>query len=207
MRSLRLQPDRQPQRRLPRVWYDRSKERRRPNVNRRVFNSVSIVSLLLCFATIGMWVRSYHAQDNLCYRTRSSRIVAVRSESGRLIVETIRQCFDPEYVVGLWHYSEPWDVASTWPWVQYYPPPSLVWNKWGFTFASGWRLTPVINHDPDVVGAVDFFDATGGAVPYVVVAIVFGGMPARWAGMRWRARTRRRLKGCAVCGYDLRAMP
>jgi hypothetical protein len=109
----------------------------------RLFILISVLSLLLCHATVGMWVRSYHTQDNLCYRTRSSRILAVRSESGRLIVETIRQRFDPEYVVGLWHYSEPWDVASTWPWAQNYPGPDAVWNTCGFTFATGWRLTPV----------------------------------------------------------------
>jgi hypothetical protein len=35
------------------------------NIRRRTFTALSVLSLLLCVATLGLWVRSYVSQDAL----------------------------------------------------------------------------------------------------------------------------------------------
>jgi hypothetical protein len=56
-----LQPDREYQRRLPRVWD--SYPRKGWDMRRKLFNFVALVSLLLCVATVVLWVRSSVTED------------------------------------------------------------------------------------------------------------------------------------------------
>src|SRR4051794_14814257 len=61
---LRLQPHRQHQRRMPRVR-DGGGGEGGYSMRRKAFGFVSALSLLLCVATMVLWVRSYNKFDDL----------------------------------------------------------------------------------------------------------------------------------------------
>ncbi len=88
------------------------------------FNFAAMASAALFLATCVMWVRSYRQCDSLCYRVKTPRTLAVRSEHGRFIGEFITESPSDRYAYGLWAYSEPWKAegihfsVEDWPWEQ-----------------------------------------------------------------------------------------
>src|SRR5688572_2489715 len=63
-------------------------------MRRGLFNLATAVSLLLCFAVVGLWVRSYWGIDALDRWDRTA--VHVRSSHGRLVVHVVRHS-RPQY--------------------------------------------------------------------------------------------------------------
>jgi hypothetical protein len=53
---------------------------------RRLLNIASIVCLVLCVVLMGMWVRSYHADDTLSGRLSAEHGFSIESIPGRLIL-------------------------------------------------------------------------------------------------------------------------
>ena len=148
-------------------------------MKRRVFNLAAGVSLLLCFATVGLWARSYRHGDFVCvigWRT----LCDFASTSGQLHVEVSGTAASS----GMdFNTREPQYILS-----QDAPPRSL--NFLGFDFVHG----PVPNY-----GYFHFYIV---GMPHWFVALLLLLLPLKWT-------LRRRLisGACANCGYDLRATP
>ena len=152
-------------------------------IRRRIFTALSVLSLLLCVATVALWVRSYWRLDALVHR-RSAVHQSFRSVCGELCyttstskVTSTRYVWRPE-----WRYivQNPGDRMIR-------PTHSLL----GF----GWVLEE----------AMDYF--LGIFIPHWFLALLFAILPALHLRSMLRSRRLHRLGHCPRCGYDLRATP
>jgi hypothetical protein len=160
-------------------------------VLRRLFTFCAAVSLLLCAAVGGVWVRSYWASDYIGREDRAGW-VGVLSMSGVLRVER-----------GGYATREPgWDFEAGTPSSlraelearDRTGPPWL--HRLGFAYAH-------IVYDPTRHRRAVY-------LPHWAAGAVFAVLPATWvaaAVRRRRAAGRVRAGLCRVCGYDLRATP
>jgi hypothetical protein len=162
------------------------------SLRRRLFASVSVLSLILCLATVGLWVRSYFAFDAL-----SSARCTLISVSGRCFGVRIASG-TPDGTSGFFSSSTSSapgrqvarryvDLASGGHW----------WNRRGF----------------QVVYAAALGEARSLfliSAPHWFVAALLLAPPAYWFYWfrRDRRSTIRSAEGrCRHCGYDLRASP
>jgi hypothetical protein len=161
-----------------------------------LLSAAALLSLLLCVASMALWVRSYWTCDGIHGFHPTKRVrYAVACSRGRVACQTDEpkdlQLFTGPYQPGKTTY----DLT---------PPPDQEWeNGWGvplevsrtfmgFTYMRATRLG-VISTRMCVI-------------PLWFVTLVTALAPTAYA---LRARThRRRAKGlCPKCGYDLRATP
>jgi hypothetical protein len=154
----------------------------------RLFGFLTILSLLLCLATVGLWVRSYWRLDGLVH-------ISIHGTSGEFRIESIHG----ELKTTVWHWPRPGSVPG---WRYYtvshprnYAAESLNWPAVSFP---GFRYQTFSGRGISYRGI--FF-------PHWFLALLFAILPM----MRLRAilRTRRRHRAglCEHCGYDLRATP
>ena len=87
-------------------------------VKRRLFNAVSLVSLVLCVATAALWVRSYFLADGLSNPSCPGRESEVLSINGCLIFATRTGWWITE-----WPDVHGWALPVS-PASEYSPPPS-----------------------------------------------------------------------------------
>lgn len=163
---------------------------------RIIFGGLTVLSLVLCVATTGLWVRSYSLEDSIVWQ-RPTAFRMVRSSSGYLIINLEIANWSGGSV-GVRYRKQPHDplaVQSAHNSVyilNYGPGDRLVSWKWAdFTWMQ-WR------------------GARGNSIGTAVVPLwpILGAsvlLPTWWQF----ARTRRRLVPgrCEKCGYDLRATP
>jgi hypothetical protein len=152
---------------------------------RRLVASLTILSLLLCLATLALWVRSYSHFEELARRNPHSRLqaVAIRSNAGELI-------FFQRPVTGD---TEGW----IWQYFTYPSPATLDFsNDPGLiTFVGcGYVWSAVFRY------RIIFF-------PHWFLALLFAILPAFRLLSILRTRRLNRLGICPRCGYDLRATP
>jgi hypothetical protein len=160
-------------------------------VKRRLFNLAAAVSLLLCVATMVLWVRSYWRPDLLLRDRRDldgSRRFGVRSSFGELDGEVFRSADPP---------SPGW---------LYFPSP----NPWDQP------LSVSRNRRPELRSASLFGFGYGFSnlhpfhaiwVPHWFLALLFAVLPAVRLRPIIRRRRQYRAGLCHHCGYDLRATP
>ena len=167
------------------------------------------MSLVLCVATVVMWVRSYGGSDYF-ERTRimSAQLFAIEQEgwqvewtSGQVRLARIQRAtfFQPEKTVDLpQHEREPhWQwghmgVGHVWS----EPPDKTFWNRLGFGTWDNGMTTSWSDSKRHVWAA-----------PAWAPAIMFVIAPALWTMKKIR-QLRRYCHGlCPACGYDLRATP
>jgi hypothetical protein len=157
---------------------------------RRLFKTLSVLSLLLCLATVTLWVRSYRHDDAI---VRTSYLGApaqsgksllgftITSDTG--ILEVLRWKFvrDPRPFVRKWQY------VSGKPGASYRPGGFL-----GFaTERSG---------GPE-------FSTLSICFPHWSLAVLFALLPI-YSAISFIRHRKHRLPGhCRSCGYDLRATP
>jgi hypothetical protein len=152
----------------------------------RLLNSLAAGSLLLCGASLALWVRSLSVAD--CLLARHTVVCSVGSAVW--IRRTGTAPFLPpgerfQYLVRASDLMEP-------------------------TFR-GWLRPPVFDVAGFAYGKVvypadrDYF--LQASVPHWAVALAAAAAPARWAWKRSRRRDRARRRLCPACGYDLRATP
>lgn len=150
----------------------------------RLFNLLTILSLLLCVAMCVLWVRSYFVGDAWDWPTRTGR-AGVDSCRGSLSVGRV-------------------DV----------PPAALATIPRGNLFtskpasrAAAERLKPAWSFAGFALAHFDFggMQATELHVPFWVLVLSTGVTPAVYVVRRLRAPLR--LGTCRQCGYDLRATP
>jgi hypothetical protein len=165
-----------------------------------LFPILSGISLLLCVATVGLWVRSYwYLDDYEHWDSQADLLWNVVSTAGGIQLgkaERFSEWVNPS----LMRHSEGWHVFS--PGLfdgQLFAGAGTTTYKdlLGFRFARG-----IIGADPCAFWSI--------RVPLWFVVLMSGACPAAWlaSAMRYRRRaTRRKLGLCPTCGYDLRATP
>jgi hypothetical protein len=199
---------------------------------RHLFTLTCITSLLLCIATIALWVRSYRVGDAIVHGSRhdapdGSRFVLFNSGvfSNRGILGWAHYRLDLTGPMASW-----WaDVMSSsnaltagWQRTRSAPgsfkglaaAPQL--SRFGFIYdrqrneneMSLGEVRPQPHKSPNATyGATDQIHI---AVPIWTAVLATGALPTLYfAGLRRRLRRRRLVREgrCPTCGYDLRATP
>ncbi|HEY7089816.1 MAG TPA: hypothetical protein VH518_17090 [Tepidisphaeraceae bacterium] len=159
----------------------------------RLFTLLSAVSLLLCVATVGLWVRSYWVFDVLTHNTETRDhtvlcwILWSQQGSGAICrtVATEQTIFSP---IEGWQ----WNTNST-----ANPMGAL---RYGFIFDRG-ELSA-----SDSTSSSIRWRTIG--IPFWLLEIFFAIWPSWWLLRERRRRAALREGGCCKnCGYDLRATP
>ena len=180
-------------------------------MKRRLFHILAAFSSLLFVAIVGMWVRSYWVQDGLLRYSamnafRECTQESIYSRSGFLSLEaTYRRDYYPGW--------EPDEATGWFPTVRKLPAGAhaayiLFLGEWGGSNLLGLRWgideIPKIAHISRL-GNIDRRRFV--VIPYWMVVLVTGLVPAWWiGGRRNRRRQQRRERGlCPNCSYDLRA--
>jgi hypothetical protein len=149
-------------------------------VKRRLFNLAAVLSLLLCIATLALWVRSYCRLDTAYYIFDSPPSLLFLSLRGRVEVVLFRAPGpDSSYPLGFWHES---DAERDF----------VLFAEHRAVF--GFAL--VTSGESAVV-----------SVPHWFLAPLFAILPALHLRSTLRSRRRNRAGHCPRCGYDLRATP
>jgi hypothetical protein len=167
-------------------------------VRRRLFAFASALSLVLCLATVALWVRSGSVADQvlggfttpkLDPRTNQMEVspgMAWSHYAGRLLMQ----------------YAPEMEAYHTKQWAHRNPPvhqlvsevDDRVFHRPRLAFA-GFRFATVIDGERDLL------------IPDYALTVLFAATPLLWLASALR-RKRRLVKGCCTsCGYDLRATP
>lgn len=179
-------------------------------MKRHLFNLIAVVSLLLCVVAVGLWVRSYFRVDQFS-DTRMDRDgadwywwnrVASSRDGGVLVI-------DRGYLVTTPRFADNWSHK---PGEQYHvvslpgvnaPRERFPVSHW-FEFDARRKLKPIGSlTGPEIL----HMDALQFRMPYWIVVLVTGVLPAVWLVRRRREGRRTREGWCLRCGYDLRASP
>lgn len=158
-------------------------------VIRRLFTFASMLSLLLCVATLILWVRSESIRDS-CGQQLGTRYWLIRSGRGRIVVD-IRFNVPP-------HTHRTWMFESS-PQSRHLlsieERPRSFWEANGFSFQFQPYRWPDgrIDHDLKVL------------TPWWTWAALFSLIPATSLWLAARRRPARPKGSCPNCGYDLRA--
>jgi hypothetical protein len=156
---------------------------------RRLFTVLSALSLVLCAATVVLWVRSYWRSDFVGW-SGPSRVAGSLSVQGMIRVDHAT-------------YPAPWQGWR----MQSSPRSDLPGGLSAEASHPGNKIR--------LLGAgyreIDYGDGSALRrsvyLPHWMLAGVAALGPAAWACVAWR-RSRRRPAGlCLACGYDLRATP
>jgi hypothetical protein len=175
---------------------------------RILLNAATLLSAVLCVATVSLWLRSYGRLEGVRLTKGLApagrlerRIIEIRSSRGFLMLEDAHEFWtlrpypgEPRPVPGPWQAkllreTQPRDLA----------PAGGAWFRF-------FRLS---EHSTDTgVGHTDY---RGLIFPHACAAAAFAGLPMASLLLSLRRRRRRRaLRAnghCPRCGYDLRATP
>jgi hypothetical protein len=175
-----------------------------PVMRRRIFTFSSVISLLLCLATVALWVRSYWFVDFVAWRSSSL-------QSGDVVYRhwVLSSCEG-----GACLYGERGIVEST------FPQSSRQWHRWPVergTHAVGEYERATRYFDmPTSAHPLGFQVAarsTAGrwprsfftiALPFWFLSMLLGALPALSLASKLRQSRRIRRGLCRSCGYDLR---
>jgi hypothetical protein len=175
-------------------------------ITRRFFTLCWALSLLLCVATIALWVRSYRVRDEWTRDVKhagwpeSRAGWSVSSDHGQVAI------------VRIWPIPQP--PSDSVPTAESMRPGTKVQWQFPIIRRESWSGVGVtvremrLNMAP--VGPSNHLYGRTIFAGHWVVVLLSGAMPV-WALMRfaarWRVRTRVRRGLCSVCGYDLRGAP
>jgi hypothetical protein len=164
-------------------------------LRRRSFDFLTIVSLLLCLATVALWVRSYWRLDLFAYvravDSESTRNFGIRNLPGAVEV------FDFPFLK--WH-APGWRFVTTDS-----HPETTAWHVAGD--APGSRRFSFIGFGYVHAAAPPPYDFRELWFPHWFLVLLFAILPAIRLRSILRTRRRHRSGLCPHCGYDLRATP
>jgi hypothetical protein len=146
-----------------------------------VFNALTVLSLLFCLATAGLWVRSYRLGESIGWRRGNTLYYAVNGRGGMGLATTNvgEGIYSPGWNYNAW--SRPSYGRGGWP-------QSSFWNRHGFVFTKAELFTGIL-------------------VPAWLLVSIFLSLPSVRFIVFCVRRRRIQRGGCATCGYDLRATP
>jgi hypothetical protein len=159
-------------------------------LRRRLYTFLTILSLLLCLATVAFWVRSYWRDDILMLYSVDAEVPQRReitSNFGKLTisVERVRAEF------------------------------ALNWPRHGWRYALD-KASKIFNFETSFLGFGYYYRNIRPAVyylhrvviiPHWFLALLFAILPALRLRSILRTRRQNRIGLCQHCGYDLRASP
>ena len=171
-------------------------------LRRIIFNAMTVLSLLLCVATVGLWVRSYRHRERVGVRWSDERSLGHSNihltwESSRLgIHHAYRHSFDRKTFDDVLKLNERWDFGEN-EYAELLDWRSSVRNRHGFGFMR--ESGTITTGSPDIGWSF--------MVPFWFPSLIWAVAPLHWL---YRRRLTHRLSGktlCQSCGYDLRATP
>ena len=169
-------------------------------MKRRLLNLLSLLSLLLCVATIVLWVRSCWVWDQISWQGQRGfdvLVIEMFSDSGAadFVINTVKFPADLPGTAAEWmgprYWSPGWHGATdqaTGEWR------TGLWPKWDSMSDPGGRGLTAREYRSLLV-------------PYWLPTVLAAVLPACRAPRLIRNRRRRRQHRCVQCGYDLRATP
>jgi hypothetical protein len=157
-------------------------------MRQKLFALASVLSLLLCLATLVLLVRSYKvgAAVSLCVSSPEQYCqYGIMSESGSFWIGNYRDWKEPSSlpITRDWHYTrweasrDNWRELASWQWL-------------------GFGYVPVLGTNLDGGSLV---------VPIWLPTLLLSMLPVIFPRSYLRSRSRRLLGLCTHCGYDLRA--
>jgi hypothetical protein len=182
---------------------------------RWMFNGLAVLSLVLCVATIGLWVQSRRRIDVLSYRNdryypnqwvnwmsqgssvagginlyyQSGSVECSHAATIRELAGTLHASHTKRFEFRTWEtdqYPFAWENV-----------PTTIWRRLGFEFGNDRALNSKVIH----------YHGVWVVFPHWFAATVFGTAPLVWIVIHWRGRRRAASGLCARCGYDMRATP
>ena len=170
-------------------------------MRRRLFTFASALSLLLCAATVALWVRSYRHVMRLSFERHVGRCYLATSGNGYILWES-RLCTSPlkRSPAGLMFGEEDPEpivrerLLADWP-------KSIGPNVAGFAIGR-WITLVGPTGDRD-----EFYRCHVARTPDWAIVLLGAVLPLIWVATRLRQRHDRIRGRCLTCGYDLRATP
>jgi hypothetical protein len=151
---------------------------------RRLFYSLTLISLVFFVVALGFAIRSMWIRDGFAQQATQEMltVTSIHSNCGSISISYS----DARFLI---------NRGGT----------EVKWKWWsGPALGSG----PPYDYGLEPILGIAYRPLPGrGAVmliPYWVILVILGGMPSVWVIRRWR-RWRRKGNVCDVCGYDLRA--
>jgi hypothetical protein len=172
-------------------------------VKRRLATLAAAASLLLCIATLALWVRSYTFVDRISYTLDRQRWVAILSVRGQLdlcyheapLPRSGEAPFPIHRFVRITSYCRE-GTHSVQDWAAIMKPSGNARSAWfvgfGFLFVDYSLGTSTLR-------AIGF--------PHWSFALLFAVPPALHLSATFRSRRLRHAGHCCACGYDMRATP
>jgi hypothetical protein len=171
-------------------------------VKRRLFNFAAALSMLLCVATVVLWVRSYRVHDAVAWAEAGALYHTLDSGWGRIAWKRAEPC--PYDLPAQWR-SEGIRISGAQVWLS---TPTVLDSN-----GHSWMQPANDEHGKFLIaGPSDIAIPTRWTlVEYWILLLCTAGLPLAFVGMRVRERLRkhclRRAGYCLTCGYDLRATP
>jgi len=167
---------------------------------RWLFSFAAALSLLLCVATIALWLRSHRIVDEIHYASHDESNLA-RFESGiwsgrgtlmwfRCAPGPANSNYTPTTPLGpsyRWH--EPWEAGDVRSKIRHGGVLRVGFGHWRDPIAADFDPTQIV------------------ALPHYLFVFIFAVLPAARMITLRRERRRRRAGLCPSCGYDLRGTP
>lgn len=156
-------------------------------MRRLCFNLLAGFSLLLCLASITLWIWSHFLDEEIGWSTQSHTTTGLGCYSGSIALAWITS--DTVNAPGFLHHS--YDAQKV---PLRVPPGVSSWQWWGF-------MAYVVRASQRQIGIL--------IVPAWAPTALFAALPLLWL-LRFRSfrrRWRAQHNFCATCGYDLRATP
>jgi hypothetical protein len=180
-------------------------------LGRRLLHVLTVVSLLLCVASVALWVQSDRApvmyERTQCWpaEARSEVFQCYSGAGGFELVWSWQVSIDPPQSM-----REALDqpVESRWMPRQQFSGPPLPGTPWWMRLGFDWRdfRDEIRTQSNDRIPFVIRDHMLMAGAPYWAVMLVAAALPL-WAAGRWgrrRRRARRLRRGlCPSCGYDL----
>jgi hypothetical protein len=155
---------------------------------RRVFTALSVLSLLLCVATLALWYQSYDNYYRLLHR--------------RIERETVHAYWAESHAGCVTFFVNRWQ-----------PQPDLIgesgWVYHRNSYPAKQAYDHLVRRSIFGFGFTDYVGTTpqGFSLPHWFLALLFAILPALHLRALIRSRRRHRTGHCPRCGYDLRATP
>ena len=167
---------------------------------RRLFNILSAISLVLCLATVALWVRSYYVRDSLHFGRHNGNSHVMQSILGR--VHLLSHLSGGRESGQTFYYRDRLLPHATWNGGMSGYPPRVHWR-----LGCAWQNYSQY-HLPITIGGQGFSTSRRLIIlPYRWPALLFALLPTIALLRAIRRRQRGRQSMCAQCGYDLRATP
>jgi len=154
-------------------------------LRRYIFNTLTVVSLLLLLGTVGLWVDSYWHGTLIVYETESEFTFSIHNDSGGLVRFSITD-WSSLVSVGS-STSQGWMLRHTRTDIPFEFPESLYFGWFNYH----WNYVDSLK--------VRYYELT---IPNWFLTLIFAVLPAIWL-FKWNKRRKLGPNACPSCGYDL----